>query len=87
MNPLDRLQELRIYHAFLSLPSSRFPTTPFHLNPWTKINHPHWFALLRSEVLAAVSYLEGETDRPHPRQHTGALIAVLRDLKPHLQKP
>ncbi|MBW4692282.1 MAG: hypothetical protein KME27_10995 [Lyngbya sp. HA4199-MV5] len=85
MSALDEDRERRVYQAFLSLPSSRLPTPPFHLTPWTRINDPIWFNLLRSEVQAAIDYLEGRADRPQPRQRTDALLATLRYLKPLLE--
>lgn len=87
MSALDSELELTIYQAFLCLPSDRLPTPPFWLNAWTRINDARWFIILRTEVIAAVAYLEGKRDRPHPRQRTGALLDQLRHLKPLLQKP
>jgi hypothetical protein len=81
------VNELTIYQAFLALPPSRLPTAPFQLTPWIRVNDARWFILLRNEVNAAVDYLEGRRTQPHPRQRTGALLADLRHLKPHLLKP
>lgn len=87
MNALAKDLELAAYKAFLSLPPSRLPIPPFHLTPWIRVNDPVWFTLLRNEVLAACEYLEGRQEQPQPRQRTGALLAVLRNLKPLLHDP
>jgi hypothetical protein len=87
MSALAKDLELAAYKAFLALDPSRFPTPPFQLTPWIRVNDARWFSLLRNEVNAAVDYLEGNRLQPHPRQRTGALLADLRHLKPHLLKP
>lgn len=82
MNPFDAEIELAVYRAFLRLPSDRLPSIPFMLNPWTQVNDDRWFAVIRAEVETAIAYLEGKREQPAPRQKTGALLAILQQLKP-----
>ena len=86
MNPFDASIELTIYRAFLRLPNDRLPQTPFMLSAWTRINDDRWFDILKAEIRAAIDYLEGRRDRPQPRQRSGALLAVMQQLKPLIIK-
>ncbi|MBC7972430.1 MAG: hypothetical protein H7Z11_20275 [Verrucomicrobia bacterium] len=82
MNPFDAEVELAIYRAFLRLPVDRLPSTPFMLNTWTRVNDDRWFDVLKAEAQSAFDHIEGKSDRPHPRQKSGALLTALRYLKP-----
>ncbi len=84
MNAFDAEIELAIYHAFLRLSTDRLPKAPFMLNAWTRINDDRWFELLKTEIQAAIAHLEGNCKTPQVRQRSGALLAVLQQLKPRI---